>query len=123
MCGPVCSSIQSARSATDTIDSSHCLVAVARDEPLGYVVDDVVCVATRSSLEGALPDCKHAPAGTHQSRRCFRVLLPVSQNFRAPETNARAGPLEQMTIVTVPETPVNLNDRVVLGKNHVRLAR
>ena len=42
MCGPVCSSIQSVRSVTGTLNTLKCLVAVAGDEPLGYVVDNVV---------------------------------------------------------------------------------
>ena len=51
------------------------------------------------------------------------VAFPVTENLLFPKCGIGLWPLEQITFVTVPKTPVHKNSDLMPGKHQIRFSR
>ena len=76
-------------------------------DPLFQLFHTPLNLFRTGSTEAALPDCSNGPAPVGKRYADPPVPEPVSRNLLQPEFGPRLWPLEQVTIVSVPETAMD----------------
>jgi len=69
--------------------------------------------------QGAFPNGHNAPALGSQLEQVLLVVFGVPGYLASPELRIGFGPLEEMALVPMPETPVNENNGPVLREDKV----
>lgn len=75
------------------------------------------------SLDRAFPDGCDTPAKRMQCCQRQIIMMAILPDFFSPPFSAGSWPTEQMAIVPMPETAIDLNDRPILRQHNVRTSR
>src|SRR5690606_13427255 len=93
-----------------------------RAQPFRRARDHRFRADTSWPLQGAFPDCEHAPAGMVKRRLDLGVARDVATDLGTPEFLPRGRPAEQRTIVPMPETTMDLDGSTPARQHEIRLS-
>lgn len=87
------------------------------------MTDDLMDRSPLCSFQAAFPDSQNTPAVLLQLADRAVVTLTVAFNFLLPEFLSRGRPLEQMTVVAMPEAAVDKDYGAVFRKDKIGASR
>ncbi len=98
-------------------------VLVAHQQPVLNQLCQLIKGETSFSLKSTLPQDHDTPPLILKRLYIPDISFPVTPDFFSPELRTAGRPLEQVTIVAMPEATINLDNCSVFGKYQIRFAR